>query len=276
MDYPKPTITLLRKFPSEKATTTTSSLCINHSLSGSPNTAPSSPIGVQSLRRKQQSLLAYSPPAVHVRNSRDLHFRSSPVQSPIADQRHSLSLNCTNSKSPTIPVNGLGTLNNNNNANEMPESAISNSSKIDDDLGQNIKPNTNTINVDSNKVIECTLKSPSSFENRSLQSELRKPRLDDLRSVDSSSNTNVSNLPNITVTSSSISPNNSQVWRNKLNNLKLSFLGSPRFHRKKSSLIHTNDYLINETSPNSPKSSGISQSQWKTSGRSAALEPSPL
>ncbi|CAL8087091.1 unnamed protein product [Calicophoron daubneyi] len=72
-------------------------------------------------------------------------------------------------------------------------------------------------------------------------------------------------------TSTPHSSPSSQPWRMKLNSLKISFLGSPRFHRKKSNVSG----LVEETPPASPKVN-ISHGRTPGSGRSTTTEPSPL
>uniref|UniRef100_A0A158QD19 non-specific serine/threonine protein kinase n=4 Tax=Hymenolepis diminuta TaxID=6216 RepID=A0A158QD19_HYMDI len=77
----------------------------------------------------------------------------------------------------------------------------------------------------------------------------------------STSNTSVS------VAASPLSPNH---WRARLNSLRINFLGSPRFHRKKTTVPHT--------PPESPVeySSRISLKNSARRGSNATPEPSPL
>ncbi|XP_018651398.1 serine/threonine kinase [Schistosoma mansoni] len=236
--------------------------------SNSPSTAPSSPIGggVQSIRKKCNSLAhSSSPPlksqskqTVMHQNSKDVQSRQSPAQSPISGQK---------SGSTSSPNNNLNV----NNISREKTHTTNGTANLQPDInGQTIKYST--------------------LENPRLKSEIRKPRLDGLKTVDnitcgspaltSSSSASTTNSPILSHTILSNAPPTSptsgtthQPWRVKLNNLKMSFLGSPRFHRKKSSLIHTTDQL-SETPPSSPNS--FTQSQWRNSGRSSGLEPSPL
>ncbi|CAH8551344.1 unnamed protein product [Heterobilharzia americana] len=227
-----------------------------HSTNSS-STAPSSPIGgVQSTRKKYNSLAHSSPPLqpqsgptfIH-QNPRDGQFRQSPAQSPISSQKLSSS-----------PPNNLS----------REKTRTNGTAKLQSDAKEQ---NANH----------------STPENPRIRSDIRKPRLDGLKTVDAltcgspvltSSSYSTTNSPILSHTALSGAPPTSptsgtahQPWRVKLNNLKMSFLGSPRFHRKKSSLIHTTDQL-SETPPSSPNS--ISQGQWRNSGRSSGLEPSPL
>ncbi|KAK4471222.1 hypothetical protein MN116_004670 [Schistosoma mekongi] len=244
------------------------STALNHIyVSSASSTAPSSPIGgIQSIRRKCNSLAhSSSPPPLQSQsghpmlhqNPKDVQFQQSPTQSPKSSQK-------LNSSSP-----------NSNfcvNSNILREKQRTNgTANLQSDInGQSLKYST--------------------LENPRVKSEIRKPRLDGLKTVDSitcgsptqttSSSSSTTNSPILSHTALSSAPPTSptsgtthQPWRVKLNNLKMSFLGSPRFHRKKSSLIHTTDQL-NETPPSSPNS--FTQSQWRSSGRSSGLEPSPL
>ncbi|CAH8849137.1 unnamed protein product [Trichobilharzia szidati] len=237
------------------------STATNHMhLNNSSSTAPSSPVGgVQSIRKKYNSIAHSSPPPLQPQsghnvthqNSKDGQFQQSPAQSPIPSDKMS---------SPSI-----------NNANVLREKTRNNgTTNLQSDVnGQTVKYSTQ--------------------ENSRIRSEVRKPRLDGLKTVDTltcgspvltSSSSSTANSPILSHAALSNAPPTSptsgtahQPWRVKLNNLKMSFLGSPRFHRKKSSLIHTTDQL-SETPPSSPNS--FSQSQWRNSGRSSGLEPSPL
>ncbi|TNN15941.1 Serine/threonine kinase SAD-1 isoform 1 [Schistosoma japonicum] len=240
------------------------STALNHIyVSSASSTAPSSPIGgIQSIRRKCNSLAhSSSPPPLQSQsghpmlhqNSKEVQFQQSPTQSPKL-----------NSSSPNSNFSV--------NSNILREKQRTNgTAKLQSDTnGQTLKYST--------------------LENPRVKSEVRKPRLDGLKTVDSiacgsptlttSSSSSTTNSPILSHTALSNAPPASptsgtthQPWRVKLNNLKMSFLGSPRFHRKKSSLIHTTDQL-NETPPSSPNS--FTQSQWRSSGRSSGLEPSPL
>ncbi|TPP56363.1 BRSK1, partial [Fasciola gigantica] len=81
---------------------------------------------------------------------------------------------------------------------------------------------------------------------------------------------------NTSMATTPASPNASggtQPWRVKLNSFRMSFLGSPRFHRKKSGVASG----VDETPPGSPKvATGLSPTSRPGSGRSATTEPSPL
>ncbi|CAH8557674.1 Serine/threonine-protein kinase brsk1 [Schistosoma haematobium] len=236
--------------------------------SNSPSTAPSSPIsgGVQSIRKKCNSLAHSSSPTLKSQsrqtvihqNSKDVPSRQSPAQSPISGQK---------SGSTSSPNNNLNV----NNISREKTHTTNGTTNVQSDInGQTVKYST--------------------LENPRLKSEIRKPRLDGLKTVDSitcgspvltsSSSASTTNSPILSHTILSNAPPTSptsgtthQPWRVKLNNFKMSFLGSPRFHRKKSSLIHTTDQL-SETPPSSPNS--FTQSQWRNSGRASGLEPSPL
>ncbi|VDQ02302.1 unnamed protein product [Trichobilharzia regenti] len=214
------------------------STATNHiHLNNSSSTAPSSPVGgVQSIRKKYNSIAHSSPPPLQPQsghnvthqNSKDGQFQQSPAQSPIPSDKMS---------SPSM-----------NNANVLREKTRTNgTTNLQSDVnGQTVKYSTQ--------------------ENSRIRSEVRKPRLDGLKTVD----TLTSGSP--VLTSSSSSTANSPILSHAaLSNAPPT--SSPRFHRKKSSLIHTTDQL-SETPPSSPNS--FSQSQWRNSGRSSGLEPSPL
>ncbi|GAA33064.2 BR serine/threonine kinase, partial [Clonorchis sinensis] len=211
----------------------------------SPNTAPSSPVDLISSRPKRSSIPS-SPPAYVNRHNRDA-YPVQPVNLSHNKQAHFPS-STTNDKtrangsalcSPTPSVRSI----------KSPLLYSSSSSTSPSaDKRKTIHGESPRTNVDSRSTASPSLSSPNSRTRHIVTST-------------------PSSTPSATTPTSPNASN--QPWRAKLTNLKMSFLGSPRFHRKKSGLVE-------ETPPSSPKVSGFVHNRQTNPGRSVPSEPSPL
>ncbi|KAF6780436.1 hypothetical protein AHF37_00071 [Paragonimus kellicotti] len=210
----------------------------------SPSTAPSSPVDIPPGRQKRSSI-PNSPPAYVNRHSRDSYGKQSAVA--LHKSSHLPSSNMTDklrSNGSTLysPPSGVRTT----------KAVLFNS------------PPVSSKETHKNSHLEHSKSpmDPCTSSGSAVTSPTSTSRAQHFSTVAPAS------TPACTTPTS---PNaSSQPWRIKLNNLKMSFLGSPRFHRKKSG-------LVDETPPSSPKGSGYTHTRPVTTGRSmTSAEPSPL
>ncbi|VDP67846.1 unnamed protein product [Echinostoma caproni] len=216
----------------------------------SPNTAPSSPVDLVPSRPKRSSIPTNSPPAAYThRYLRDTP--AVPLDGKIRSNGTAVSSNSpTNGKQSTKSQAPLLTPSSSSSPSASPPAMAE-------------KRKSNTAEDPGSKSHDSSHPSPS------LSSPTGRTRHVNSVSPAGSTNTSTATTPT--------SPNASsggQPWRVKLNNFRMSFLGSPRFHRKKSGLVSG----VDETPPGSPKvTTGLSQTGSRPgSGRSATTEPSPL
>ncbi|KAA3679199.1 uncharacterized protein DEA37_0007601 [Paragonimus westermani] len=213
----------------------------------SPSTAPSSPVDMPPGRHKRSSI-PNSPPAYVNRHSRDPYIKQSAVSLhksshlPSADMNDKLR---SNGSTVYSPPSGVRTT----------KAVLFNSPPASS------KETHKSSHLENSKIPmdPCTGTGSAVTGPTTCSSANRAQNFGTVTSASASACTTPT------------SPNaSSQPWRIKLNNLKMSFLGSPRFHRKKPG-------LVDETPPGSPKGSGYTHTRPITTGRSmVSAEPSPL
>ncbi|KAF7259017.1 hypothetical protein EG68_04013 [Paragonimus skrjabini miyazakii] len=213
----------------------------------SPSTAPSSPVDMPPGRQKRSSI-PNSPPAYVNRHSRDLYSKQSALSLHKSSHLPSTNMNDklrSNGSTLYSPPSGVRTT----------KAVLFNSPPV-----SSKETHKNSHIENSKSPLDSCTSSGSAVTNPSSCSSTNRTQH---FSTVAQASTPASTTPT--------SPNaSSQPWRIKLNNLKMSFLGSPRFHRKKSG-------LLDETPPGSPKGSGYTHTRPVTTGRSmTSAEPSPL
>ncbi|CAH8622190.1 unnamed protein product [Dicrocoelium dendriticum] len=208
------------------------SVALTHELrTTSPNTAPSSPVDSLPARSKRSSI-PYSPP-VYI-------------------SRHQTLAVAKHSHIPSLSVTDKGRLNGSTVCSPAP-------------CGRTLRSPLTGPSSPTDRLKVTQAESVNQKEPRSDVTSLVPQFVQNLQA----SRMKAGNAGTSTMTAPTSPTSSGQPWRVKLNNLKMSFLGSPRFHRKKTGLVE-------ETPPSSPKSSGFSCTRPVTTGRSATTEPSPL